>query len=474
MRRRCAARTLCCKLADWSVVTACNFLTSATVSGLACFVGDFIASCSSAEPRILLLRIHASAPSIWRMWCPNRNDRGCMRHLQMSNIFPSCTLIDWQEIRFTLRAKPSVKMEQSIDPFDNCPRATCSQYCQQNVASALLSINWRPTPLNSSSTSRRHFNLAIALSVWTARSSMKDLSTRFLMHLDTVKTIGSFGCTSTPGKTSAVGSMNCASQFAGMLNDGAARGSPKIGANHGCSQGKTIVEGFIPVRKAFVTDVVWSLSVAADSGGFETGCWCAGRTSELTKLGDGTMSSSSNLLFLDQRRLNPFNWSEHSSRSPASDLPKRSVASSKSPITCVEINSPMAQKPPTWKSFLKKNDMYEVATIVHMFDIQTCKPELGWFTYTHHLTSEFSSLAVVLLTSSYVTWSATLQLNWHDYKLENVLHPALPSVSTRWHKLQCLQGNVHSQMDCRGGRTGVPYLHRLFETKSKRLRSARF
>ena len=41
-----------------------------------------------------------------------------------------------------------------------------------------------------------------------------------------------FFLTSTPGKILAVGSMNCAFQFAGMLSDGAA----KIGASYGCSQ----------------------------------------------------------------------------------------------------------------------------------------------------------------------------------------------------------------------------------------------
>ena len=48
--------------------------------------------------------------------------------------------------------------------------------------------------------------------------------------------------------------------------------------------------------------------------------------------------------------------------------------------------------------------------------------------------------------SSYVTWSATLQLNWHVYVNENVLHPAVPSILTRWQTLENDSKDVCSQV----------------------------
>ena len=57
------------------------------------------------------------------------------------------------------------------------------------------------------------------------------------------------GTDAVPGSGAEIGSTNDGSQLAGIDSDGLGTTSPKMGANHDCSQGKTMSVALNPLKK---------------------------------------------------------------------------------------------------------------------------------------------------------------------------------------------------------------------------------
>ena len=62
------------------------------------------------------------------------------------------------------------------------------------------------------------------------------------------------GTDAVPGSGAEIGSTNDGSQLAGIDSDGLGTTSPKMGANHDCSQGKTMSVALNPLKKECATE----------------------------------------------------------------------------------------------------------------------------------------------------------------------------------------------------------------------------